>query len=102
MTSNDPITAILDQLAACHEQITQHGHMLQEHAAALTELTSIEDLDPGDLVLTGTPGGVALGVLEGAVTPFVPVSWTLVIEFGLFVLVLIAFPGGVFARRGTL
>jgi branched-subunit amino acid ABC-type transport system permease component len=47
-------------------------------------------------------GGVALGVLEGAVTPFVPVSWTLVIEFGLFVLVLIAFPGGVFARRRTL
>jgi branched-subunit amino acid ABC-type transport system permease component len=47
-------------------------------------------------------GGVALGVLEGAVTPFVPVSWTLVIEFALFVLVLIAFPGGVFARRGSL
>jgi branched-subunit amino acid ABC-type transport system permease component len=47
-------------------------------------------------------GGVALGVLEGAVTPFVPVSWTLVIEFALFVLVLIAFPGGVFARRGNL
>jgi branched-chain amino acid transport system permease protein len=42
-------------------------------------------------------GGVALGVLEGAVTPFVPVSWTLVIEFVLFVLVLIAFPGGLFA-----
>jgi branched-subunit amino acid ABC-type transport system permease component len=48
-------------------------------------------------------GGVALGLLEGAVTPFVPVSWTLVIEFVLFVLVLIAFPGGVFAsRRGGL
>jgi branched-subunit amino acid ABC-type transport system permease component len=48
-------------------------------------------------------GGVALGLLEGAVTPFVPVSWTLVIEFALFVLVLIAFPGGVFAsRRGAL
>jgi branched-subunit amino acid ABC-type transport system permease component len=48
-------------------------------------------------------GGVALGLLEGAVTPFVPVSWTLVIEFGLFVLVLIAFPGGIFAsRRGAL
>jgi branched-chain amino acid transport system permease protein len=47
-------------------------------------------------------GGVALGLLEGAVTPFVPVSWTLVIEFVLFVLVLIAFPGGVFARRGRL
>lgn len=48
-------------------------------------------------------GGVALGLLEGAVTPFVPVSWTLVIEFVLFVLVLIAFPGGLFAsRRGAL
>jgi branched-chain amino acid transport system permease protein len=43
--------------------------------------------------------GVALGVLEGAVTPFVPVSWTLVIEFALFVVALIAFPGGLFARR---
>jgi len=48
-------------------------------------------------------GGVALGLLEGLVAPFVPVSWTLVIEFVLFVLVLIAFPGGVFAsRRGAL
>jgi branched-subunit amino acid ABC-type transport system permease component len=48
-------------------------------------------------------GGIALGLLEGAVTPFVPVSWTLVIEFALFVLVLIAFPRGIFAsRRGAL
>jgi branched-chain amino acid transport system permease protein len=47
-------------------------------------------------------GGVALGLLEGAITPFVPVSWTLVIEFVLFVLVLIAFPGGVFSRRGAM
>ena len=48
-------------------------------------------------------GGVALGLLEGAVTPFVPVSWTLVIEFVLFVLVLIAFPAGIFrSRRGAL
>ena len=47
--------------------------------------------------------GVALGVLEGAADQFVPVSWTLVIEFGLFVLALIAFPGGLFAsRRGAL
>ena len=30
-------------------------------------------------------GGVALGLLEGLVAPFVPVSWTLVIEFTLFV-----------------
>jgi branched-chain amino acid transport system permease protein len=47
-------------------------------------------------------GGVALGLLEGAITPFVPVSWTLVIEFVLFVLVLIAFPLGVFSRRGAM
>ena len=48
-------------------------------------------------------GGVALGLLEGLVAPFVPVSWTLVIEFTLFVVVLIAFSGGVFAsRRGAL
>ncbi len=48
-------------------------------------------------------GGMALGLLEGLVTPFVPVSWTLVIEFALFVLVLIAFPAGIFAsRRGAL
>ncbi len=38
--------------------------------------------------------GVALGLLEGLTTPFVPVSWTLVIEFVLFVVVLIAVPGG--------
>jgi branched-subunit amino acid ABC-type transport system permease component len=44
-------------------------------------------------------GGVALGLLEGLVAPFVPVSWTLVIEFALFVVVLIMFPGGVFASR---
>jgi branched-chain amino acid transport system permease protein len=38
--------------------------------------------------------GVALGLIEGLTTPFVPVSWTLVIEFVLFVAVLIAFPAG--------
>jgi branched-chain amino acid transport system permease protein len=44
-------------------------------------------------------GGIALGLIEGLVTPFVPVSWTLVIEFVLFVVVLIAYPGGIFAFR---
>lgn len=38
--------------------------------------------------------GLALGLFEGLATPFMPVSWTLVIEFVLFVVVLIAFPGG--------
>lgn len=48
-------------------------------------------------------GGMVLGLIEGLVAPFVPVSWTLVIEFTLFVVVLIAFPGGVFAsKRGAL
>lgn len=41
-------------------------------------------------------GGVALGLLEGVLTPFIPVSWTSVIEFVVFVIVLIAFPRGLF------
>ena len=44
-------------------------------------------------------GGVALGLLEGAMTPFMPVSWTLIAEFVVFVIVLIAFPGGLFNFR---
>ncbi len=41
-------------------------------------------------------GGVALGLLEGLMTPFMPVSWTTVAEFVIFVIVLIAFPAGLF------
>ena len=41
-------------------------------------------------------GGVALGLLEGLMTPFMPVSWTTVVEFVVFVIVLIAFPAGLF------
>ena len=43
--------------------------------------------------------GVALGLLEGLTTPFMPVSWTPVIEFVLFVVVLIAVPGGLMQLR---
>jgi len=43
--------------------------------------------------------GIALGLLEGVLTPFIPVSWTLVIEFVLFVVVLVAFPGGLLSVR---
>ena len=39
MTDSNPIPAILDQLAAHHEQITRLGRTLEDHAAALTELT---------------------------------------------------------------
>src|SRR5215468_6828030 len=41
-------------------------------------------------------GGVALGLVEGLATPFMPVSWIPIVEFGLFVLCLIAFPRGIF------
>ena len=41
-------------------------------------------------------GGVALGLVEGLATPFMPVSWTSIIEFVLFIVVLIAFPRGLF------
>lgn len=44
-------------------------------------------------------GGIVLGLIEGTATPFMPVSWTLVIEFAIFVAVLIAFPRGLFGRR---
>ena len=44
-------------------------------------------------------GGIALGLIEGLATPFMPVSWTLVIEFALFVAALILFPRGIFSLR---
>lgn len=44
-------------------------------------------------------GGIALGLIEGLAAPFMPVSWTLVIEFALFVVALIAFPRGVFVLK---
>src|SRR3974390_2687969 len=44
-------------------------------------------------------GGVALGLLEGAMTPFMPVSWTSIVEFVVFVVVLIAFPAGLLSFR---
>jgi len=46
-------------------------------------------------------GGIALGLVEGFAAQYMPVSWTLVIEFVLFVAVLILFPRGIFAFRRT-
>jgi 2,4-diketo-3-deoxy-L-fuconate hydrolase len=46
-----------------NDELRQHqraGAMIHRPAETLTEITSIEDLDAGDVVLTGTPGGVAL------------------------------------------
>ena len=42
--------------------------------------------------------GILLGLLEGAVTPFIAVSWIPLIEFALFVVILVLFPRGIFAR----
>jgi branched-subunit amino acid ABC-type transport system permease component len=44
-------------------------------------------------------GGIAIGLFEGLTAPFMPVNWTLVFEFVLFVVVLIAFPGGLLSLR---
>ncbi len=41
-------------------QKARAGEMIHRPAETLTEVLSIEDLDPGDVILTGTPGGVAL------------------------------------------
>jgi branched-chain amino acid transport system permease protein len=42
--------------------------------------------------------GVLLGLLEGVVTPFIAASWIPLIEFSLFVIVLVAFPRGIFGK----
>jgi branched-subunit amino acid ABC-type transport system permease component len=42
--------------------------------------------------------GILLGLLEGAVTPFIAISWVPLIEFALFVVVLVLFPRGIFGR----
>jgi branched-chain amino acid transport system permease protein len=44
--------------------------------------------------------GILLGLLEGAVTPFIAISWIPLIEFGLFVVALVLFPSGIFRRAG--
>jgi branched-subunit amino acid ABC-type transport system permease component len=42
-------------------------------------------------------GGITLGLIEGLAAPFMPVSWTPIIEFALFVAVLVMFPRGIFS-----
>ncbi len=44
-------------------------------------------------------GGVILGLIEGSVAPFIKISWTNVIEFVIFVLILLFFPTGLFGGR---
>jgi branched-chain amino acid transport system permease protein len=44
-------------------------------------------------------GGLILGGLEGLVPTFMPVSWVPVVEFGLFVLVLLVRPSGLLGAK---
>ncbi|MBN1886423.1 MAG: branched-chain amino acid ABC transporter permease [Thermoflexales bacterium] len=44
-------------------------------------------------------GGLVLGLLEGLIPAFLPVSWVPVVEFGLFVLVLLVRPSGLLGAR---
>ena len=44
-------------------------------------------------------GGLVLGSLEGLIPVFLPVNWVPVIEFGLFVVILLVRPSGLFGAR---
>lgn len=44
-------------------------------------------------------GGIALGLLEGVATVFIPVSWVPVLEYVIFVLVLLLRPSGLLGSR---
>jgi branched-subunit amino acid ABC-type transport system permease component len=44
-------------------------------------------------------GGLILGFLEGLIPTFMPVSWVPVLEFGLFVLVLLVRPSGLLGAK---
>jgi 2-keto-4-pentenoate hydratase/2-oxohepta-3-ene-1,7-dioic acid hydratase in catechol pathway len=53
----------LELVLEVNGEVRQRGtcrEMIYRPAEALSEISTLEDLDPGDLVLTGTPGGVAL------------------------------------------
>jgi len=44
-------------------------------------------------------GGLILGAMEGLIPVFMPVNWVPVIEFVLFVLILLVRPTGLFGAR---
>ncbi|MEH3068346.1 MAG: fumarylacetoacetate hydrolase family protein [Aeromicrobium erythreum] len=54
----------LDLTLAVNGEVRQHDstrHLLHKPAETLTELSTFCDLDPGDLLLTGTPSGITAG-----------------------------------------
>ena len=44
-------------------------------------------------------GGLILGALEGVIPAFMPATWVPVLEFGLFIVILLAWPNGIFGAR---
>lgn len=44
-------------------------------------------------------GGIVLGVLEGVLTVFIPVSWVPILEYVIFVLILLVRPSGLLGQR---
>ncbi|MCL4394797.1 MAG: branched-chain amino acid ABC transporter permease [Chloroflexi bacterium] len=44
-------------------------------------------------------GGIVIGLLEGVTTIFVPVGWVPIFEFGIFVLILLVRPSGLFGTQ---
>lgn len=45
-------------------------------------------------------GGLVLGMLEGVIPAFMDTTWVPVLEFGLFILILLVRPKGLFGARG--
>jgi len=44
-------------------------------------------------------GGLILGVLEGIIPAFIETSWVPVIEFGLFIVILLVRPSGILGAK---
>ena len=57
------------------------------------------DVKPKKVTLGALVGGLILGVLEGIVPAFLPSSWVPVIEFVLFIVILIVRPSGLFGGK---
>ena len=63
-----PRLAELEMTLRVNGEVRQQGstgEMLHKPAETLTELSQLQDLHPGDLIATGTPAGVALGLPGG-------------------------------------
>jgi len=46
-------------------------------------------------------GGIIIGLLESITTIFIPVSWVPVLEFVVFILILLVRPNGIFGARSS-